>query len=94
MTDQLTLAERAETQARQAAADRVVLAAEEFYAAAQAYGLNVTEARAFFYVPLALRVDAWLERSRRLIRGGPRETEGRLVLDPAVSRPVAVNDRR
>jgi len=67
MTDQLTLAERAEQQARKAAADRVVLAAEEFYMAAQAYGLNVTEARELFYVPLPLRIDAWLERTRRLL---------------------------
>ena len=49
------------------AARRVVEAAEEFYAAARAYGLDVDEAREQFYVPLSVRADAWCWRTSRLL---------------------------
>lgn len=50
----------------QRAARRVVAAAEEFYRAARCYGLNVEQARQL-HAPLALRIDAWLYRSSRLL---------------------------
>jgi hypothetical protein len=67
VTDQLVLDERLVDQLERRAARRVVEAADEFYAAARAYGLDVEQAREL-HAPLSLRIDAWLERTRHLLR--------------------------
>ena len=76
MTEQLELERRLVDQLESQAARRVVEAREDFYAAARAYGLRVdyfgdgpdVDELLALHVPLALRVDAWLERSRRTLR--------------------------
>jgi len=67
VTEQLILEDRLVDQLERRAARRVVEAAEEFYAAARAYGVDVDEAREL-HAPLALRIDAWLHRTDRLLR--------------------------
>jgi len=66
MTEQLELEQRLVDQLERQAARRVVEAAEDFYAAAKAYGLDVDRAREL-HAPLSLRIDAWLERTRRML---------------------------
>lgn len=62
----VTLDQRLEDQLEAAALRRLTEAREEMHAAARAVGLD-PERIGELHAPLSLRIDAWLERTRRLL---------------------------